>query len=122
MVRNDRRWAPDHELELKKAMYRFMGEMYATKAALYLKASETEWLLVGQYGFNRRDRLARSFSDDEPIVRMVRAFDHDPRYYNERTEVGELSAVEPDLLIYAWQAAVDETPDAGAELEVDGGP
>jgi len=35
-----------------------------------------------------------------------------------RMAVGELSAVEPDLLIYAWEAVVDETRDAAAELEV----
>jgi Zn finger protein HypA/HybF involved in hydrogenase expression len=32
--------------------------------------------------------------------------------------VGELSAVEPDLLVYAWEAVVDETADGDAELEV----
>ena len=35
-----------------------------------------------------------------------------------RLAVGELSAVEPDLLNYAWEAVVDETPDAHSELEV----
>jgi hydrogenase nickel insertion protein HypA len=35
-----------------------------------------------------------------------------------RLAVGELSAVEPDLLVYAWEAVVVETPDAEAELEV----
>ena len=33
-----------------------------------------------------------------------------------RVAVGELSAVEPDLLTYAWEAVVCESPDAGAEL------
>ena len=35
-----------------------------------------------------------------------------------RLAVGELSAVEPELLVYAWEAVVAETSDAAAELEV----
>jgi len=33
--------------------------------------------------------------------------------------VGELSAVEPDLLTFAWQAVTADGPDAGAVLEVE---
>ncbi len=33
--------------------------------------------------------------------------------------VGELAAVEPDLLRYAWEAVVADGPDAGALLEVE---
>ncbi len=33
--------------------------------------------------------------------------------------VGELSAVEPDLLRYAWEALVVDTPDAGAKLDIE---
>jgi hydrogenase nickel incorporation protein HypA/HybF len=36
-----------------------------------------------------------------------------------RIAVGELSAVEPDLLAFAWEAAVAGTDDAAAKLEVD---
>jgi Zn finger protein HypA/HybF involved in hydrogenase expression len=36
-----------------------------------------------------------------------------------KVAVGELAAVEPDLLSFAWQAVVGEGPDAGAALEVD---
>jgi Zn finger protein HypA/HybF involved in hydrogenase expression len=35
-----------------------------------------------------------------------------------RLAVGELAAVEPDLLDFAWQAVIADGPDAGAELEV----
>jgi hydrogenase nickel incorporation protein HypA/HybF len=35
-----------------------------------------------------------------------------------RMEIGELAAVEPDLLKFAWQAAIDGGPDAGAVLDV----
>ena len=35
--------------------------------------------------------------------------------------VGDLAAVEPDLLGFAWQALVGASPDAGARLEVNGG-
>jgi hydrogenase nickel incorporation protein HypA/HybF len=36
-----------------------------------------------------------------------------------RVAVGELAAVEPELLAYAWEAVVAGGPDAGAELEVE---
>ncbi len=36
-----------------------------------------------------------------------------------RVAVGELSAVEPDLLEFAWEAAVAGTEDATSRLEVD---
>jgi hydrogenase nickel incorporation protein HypA/HybF len=34
-------------------------------------------------------------------------------------DVGELSAVEPDLLGFAWEALLSGTPDSGARLRVD---
>lgn len=36
-----------------------------------------------------------------------------------RVAVGELSAVEPDLLTFAWEAVVAGGPDAGAQLEIE---
>lgn len=36
-----------------------------------------------------------------------------------RLAVGELAAVEPDLLSFAWEAVTRDTRDAGARLEVD---
>jgi hydrogenase nickel incorporation protein HypA/HybF len=36
-----------------------------------------------------------------------------------RVAVGELSAVEPELLAFAWEAAVAGTEDAASKLEVD---
>lgn len=41
------------------------------------------------------------------------------RLQSVRLAVGELSAVEPDLLGFAWQAVVADGPDAGATLEID---
>ncbi len=35
-----------------------------------------------------------------------------------RLAVGELSAVEPELLVFAWEAVVCESSDVGAELEI----
>ena len=78
------------ERAYKEVLYRFMGEVHATKAALYLKQSEGTWAMTSQYGFGRRDPLAESLADDHTIVRMVRAFGEDPRYYNDPNELGEL--------------------------------
>jgi len=36
-----------------------------------------------------------------------------------RLAVGELSAVEPDLITFAWQAVTVDTPDEGCVLEVE---
>lgn len=36
-----------------------------------------------------------------------------------RLAVGELSAVEPDLIRFAWEAVTTDTGDAGAGLEID---
>ena len=36
-----------------------------------------------------------------------------------RIAVGELAAVEPDLLSFAWEAVTAGTPDAGSRLDVD---
>jgi len=84
-------WTPDTERAFKEVLYRFMGDVHATKAALYLKSSVGSWALATQYGFGRRDRLSASFADDHPLVRMVRAFGKDPRFYNDPSEVGELA-------------------------------
>ena len=40
------------------------------------------------------------------------------RLQRVRLAVGELSAVEPDLLVYAWEAVVAEGPDVDAELVI----
>ncbi len=84
-------WPPEKERAFKEVLYRFMGEVHATKAALYLVSSNQDWSLATQYGFGRRDRLAETFAGDHPLVRMVRAFGQDPRFYNDPSEVGEVA-------------------------------
>jgi len=45
---------------------------------------------------------------------------HGPgRLETVRVAVGELSAVEPDLLCFAWEALTAEGPDAGSRLDVE---
>jgi hydrogenase nickel incorporation protein HypA/HybF len=41
------------------------------------------------------------------------------RLESVRVAVGELSAIEPELLVYAWEAVVSGGPDQGAKLEVE---
>jgi hydrogenase nickel incorporation protein HypA/HybF len=41
------------------------------------------------------------------------------RLQQARLAVGELSAVEPDLLVYAWEAVVEDGPDDGAKLIIE---
>ncbi|HSN56748.1 MAG TPA: HD domain-containing phosphohydrolase [Candidatus Sulfomarinibacteraceae bacterium] len=73
---------PATERALKEVLYRFMGEVQATKAALYLPGARGGWQLATQYGFGRRDALAEHLGDEDHLVRMVRAFATEPRFYN----------------------------------------
>jgi hydrogenase nickel incorporation protein HypA/HybF len=41
------------------------------------------------------------------------------RLKHVKVAVGELSAVEPDLLTFGWEAVIADTPDEGARLEID---
>lgn len=41
------------------------------------------------------------------------------RLESVRVVVGELSAIEPDLLAFAWEAITSGGPDAGARLDVE---
>lgn len=41
------------------------------------------------------------------------------RIVSARIRVGELSAIEPELLRFAWEALVAAGPDAGAQLEIE---
>ncbi len=40
------------------------------------------------------------------------------RLHRVRIAVGELAAVEPDLLAFGWEAVVTDGPDEGAELDI----
>jgi hydrogenase nickel incorporation protein HypA/HybF len=41
------------------------------------------------------------------------------RLHRVKIAVGELSAVEPDLLAFGWEAVIADTSDDGAELEIE---
>jgi len=41
------------------------------------------------------------------------------RLQRVRIAVGELAAVEPDLLTFGWEAVIIDGPDVGAKLEID---
>jgi hypothetical protein len=85
-------WTPETERAFKEVLYRFMGEIHSTKAALYLKTPDNTWALATQYGFGRRDSLSETLADDHVLVRMVRAFADDPRAYNEPAELGAIAS------------------------------
>lgn len=88
---HERPWPSEEERTLKEVLYRFMGDVHATKAALYLESPDAQWSLATQYGFGRRDRLAETLAGDHTLVRMVRAFGSDLRFYNDPSEVGEVA-------------------------------
>ncbi len=53
------------------------------------------------------------------VCREVVAEQGGGRIDSVRMAIGELAAVEPDLLTYAWEAVVAEGPDVGARLVVE---
>jgi hydrogenase nickel incorporation protein HypA/HybF len=54
------------------------------------------------------------------IYRTCRSrMDGNSRIESVRLAIGELSAVEPDLLQFAWEAVTEGGPDAGATLDVE---
>lgn len=91
MAATRQKWPEQRERHVKKVLYRFMGELHATKAALYVEREDARWSLVSQYGFSRAEPVARELASDHPMVRMVRAFDRAPRYYNGPADLGELT-------------------------------
>lgn len=54
-------------------------------------------------------RICRANLKDADRMRLVRV----------RLAVGELSAIEPDLLRFAWTAVTSGGPDADCEMEID---
>jgi HD-GYP domain-containing protein (c-di-GMP phosphodiesterase class II) len=84
-------WTPEIEREYKEVLYRFMGEIQSTKAALYLKTPQGSWGLATQYGFGRRDNLSEALADDHPLVRMAHALSEDPCMYNDPSELGSVT-------------------------------
>lgn len=104
-------WTAETERAFKEILYRFMGEVHATKAALYLRRPDHSWRVAVHYGFGRRDRLQRELSDDHTIVRMMRAFGNDPRFYNDLSEMPEIE----DYLSRAGTCRFMLVPIAGAD-------
>jgi hydrogenase nickel insertion protein HypA len=52
---------------------------------------------------------ARSVADEQGCVRLE----------SVKVAVGELSAIEPELLAFAWQAITHNGPDANSKLEIE---
>ena len=52
-------WSPDIERRFKRYLFRFLEDVQSTKAALYLLTDDGRYAVAVQYGFGRRDRLAR---------------------------------------------------------------
>ena len=83
-------WTPALERTFKELLYRFLEEVQATKAALYLLAEDGSYVLATSYGFGRRDLLAVEHLPDSPMVRLVRELRSSPRAFNAPSEIPEL--------------------------------
>jgi putative nucleotidyltransferase with HDIG domain len=91
MTAEQSQWTAQQQRDFKEILYRFMGEVHATKAAMYLAEEDGSWQLAAQYGFARRDHIEPTLPAEHTLVRMVRAFDAEPRFYNAQSEVGEVA-------------------------------
>jgi len=63
---------PEAVRRLKEALYRFLEELQATKAALYLAGEGGAFELVESYGFGRREALLAQVRPDHPLFHWVR--------------------------------------------------
>jgi len=84
-------WTPAFERRFKELLYRFLEDVQATKAALYLLADDGSYVLATQYGFGRRDLLAAEHLPEDPMVVLVRQLRSVPRAFNGPDEVPELA-------------------------------
>ncbi len=84
-------WTPALERTFKELLYRFLEDVQATKAALYLLADDGRYVLATQYGFGRRDLLAAEHPPEDPMVLLVRQLRSAPRAFNSPDEIPELA-------------------------------
>jgi putative nucleotidyltransferase with HDIG domain len=86
------RWSQDLERSFKEVLYRFLEEVQSTKAAFYLLSEEGSYLLATQYGFGRRDLLAREHLSQDPIVVKARELKVKPLAVNDAHDMPELAS------------------------------
>jgi putative nucleotidyltransferase with HDIG domain len=81
-------WTPELERSFKELLFRFLEEVQATKAALYLFGEGT-YLLATQYGFHRHDLLATEHHASDPLARKVREDPDSPQVFNQIEEIAD---------------------------------
>jgi putative nucleotidyltransferase with HDIG domain len=81
-------WTPELERSFKELLFRFLEEVQATKAALYLFGEGT-YLLATQYGFHRHDLLATEHHASDPLARKVREDPDSPQAFNQLEEIAD---------------------------------
>ncbi len=84
-------WSPDLERVLKESLFRFLEEVHATKAALYLLSSDGTYLLATQYGFGRRDAILAEIEPSHPIALRARQLHGRPGVQNSPDEFPEVA-------------------------------
>jgi len=83
-------WSPEVERSFKEVLFRFLEEVNATKAALYLATGEDSYGLASQYGFGRRDLLAAEHRTGDPFLPLVAGLRGRPRAFERSDELREL--------------------------------
>ena len=84
-------WSPDLERVLKENLFRFLEEVHATKAALYLLATDGNYLLATQYGFGRRDAILAEIEPSHPIGLRARELHGKPGVHNGPDDFPEIA-------------------------------
>ena len=79
-------WDASCERRAKELLFRFLEELGATKAALYLLEKEGAFKLAAQYGFGRRDSLVREIPSGHALLDWVRRNRTSPAFLNNAHE------------------------------------
>jgi HD domain len=83
-------WSPEVERSFKEVLFRFLEEVNATKAALYLSTERDAYGLASQYGFGRRDLLAAEHRAGDPFLPLVAGLRGKPRAFDRGEELRQL--------------------------------
>jgi len=83
-------WSPDIERSFKEVLYKFLEDVHCTKAALYLKSPEGDYLLATQYGFGRKDPLCAQYPPSSDISIRAASLENRARAFNRPEEIPEI--------------------------------
>jgi len=83
-------WSQEAERSFKEVLFRFLEDVHCTKAALYLRAPDGDYLLATQYGFGRKDLLCAQYPPSSTIVVTASKLKSRAHAFNDPGEIPEI--------------------------------